>query len=207
LSIESGKSSEAVGTLDQLNEVLVVVDVRRHVIVVLSPFLQVDASVFVLQAEALSVMSLEGVKEFAKNVVFRAHSTHHVGVLLSVVNTLDVAQVNRSIELLVKFVKRHLDDGLTLGIHLTNYSSDKLVEVELLIAISVADFENSLDFFVAARNVIVVHRSLDLVVIKLAISVFVHDSEGSGHATDAAGASCNDLVGNALANFLRRFID
>jgi len=207
LSIESGKSSEAVGTLDQLNEVLVVVDVRRHVIVVLSPFLQIDASVFVLQAEALSVMSLEGVKEFAKNVVFRAHSTHHVGVLLSVVNTLDVAQVNRSIELLVKFVKRHLDDGLTLGIHLTNYSSDKLVEVELLIAISVADFENSLDFSVAARNVIVVHRSLDLVVIKLAISVFVHDSEGSGHATDAAGASCNDLVSDALADFLRRFID
>ena len=115
MSIESGKSSEAVGTLDQLNEVLVVVNVRRHVIVVLSPFLQVDTSVFVLQAVALSVMSLEGVKEFAKNVVFRALSTHHVGVLLSVVNTLDVAQFNRSIELLVKFVKRHLDGQVEWG--------------------------------------------------------------------------------------------
>jgi len=146
-------------------------------VVVLQPLCTGDASVLVLGAVLLSVVSLESVQEFAKHVVFRTLATHHIGVLFSVVNTLDVAEVDLAVQLNINFIESFLDNGLSLNVHLTDYSSNELVEIDLLIVVSVAHFEDSLDLTISACNVIVIHGTLHFFVVKRAISVLIHDSE------------------------------
>ena len=146
-------------------------------VVVFHPLFQFYASILVLVSKTFDIVSFESVQEFAKDVVLCALTANHIWMLLSIVDALDITQVNGAVQLCIEFIKSLLHNLLSICTHFTDSGANELVVFNLAVVVSIKNFENSLDFTILRANMVVIHGSLDFFVVQASVSILIHDSE------------------------------
>ncbi len=117
-------------------KVLIVVDGRGDVSVVLDELFQGDLSVSVLRV-LQGVMDLERVQKFRQDFIFSALALNDIWVLLGIIGTFDVCDVENARAILVDLLKGLANKFLPYLIHLACYRSHQLIIGHLTVLVQV----------------------------------------------------------------------
>lgn len=83
------------------------------------------------------MVQLESVQEFGKHFLLSLLSGLNVWVVLSVVDSLDVADVNDARAILIELVEGFLDKIFANRVHLTNHAAHKFIIVDFSVPVQV----------------------------------------------------------------------
>jgi len=170
-------------------EVHVIIDANRDVAVVLVELLLGDN---VVRSLVLThgVSSLEGLKEFLKDLFLGLLALLNRRMVGSVVDITDVVDINPTIAILVKLLESLGDDSLTLRVHRATDGTKELVVRALTIVIDIEVVEENADLTLREVQLEVVHGLGELVLVEGLRVIIIHDLELSletDNATSAAG--------------------
>lgn len=128
-------------------------------------------------------------------------------MLFGVVESLDIIELDKSVlcSCRIQLVESGLAQSSPSGIHLAHDRSNELVIADRSISVHVKLVEHSPDLALILANSIVLKASLELLEVKGAVPVFVHNSERTAHSLNAFCTARHYFVGDALTDFLVGF--
>ena len=184
---------ELPGIVHHCHEVHVVVDGATDIVVVLLELLLGD-DVVGRVIVAHSVGGLEGLQEFLEDLVLGLLTSLYVWVLVGLVDTSDIVDVDPAVTVLVELLEGLGDDLLSGHVHGASDGAEELVVRDGAIAVDIEVVEEGADLCLVEPEHVVVHRLAELVLVQRLRVVVVHYLELSLQADDAASASSCELL-------------
>jgi hypothetical protein len=194
--------SQLPGIVDHELEIRIIIDGGRDVVVILNELLFGDDVVgSVVVAE--SVSSLEGLEELLKDLVLSLLALNDIGVLLGVVDTLDIVDVDPAVAILVELFVSLEDDLLAILAHGTADAADEFVEVDEARVVDIEVGEQLLHLTFSEAEHVVTASLGELVLVEGARVVVVHDLELALEADESTGTAGNQLLAHGIGEVVR----
>ena len=146
--------------------------------------------------------SLEGLEELTENLLLGLLAGSNVWVLLGVVDSTDVVDVDEAGAVLVEDVVSLGDDGFAVGVHWATDSADEFVVLNESTLVVVEEREESADFTLAESEHVILHGLVELVLVERHGVVIVHNSKLLAQANDSSGTTGSELLSQALEELL-----
>jgi hypothetical protein len=144
------------------------------------------------------VLSLESFQKFHQNLLFSPFATQDIRMLLCVVDTCDVVNVNEAITIFVQLLESLADNTLPEFVHGTSDNSQEFVIFNQAIAVQVKFTEKDLNFALTESKHVIRHTLRELILIQLHRVVFVVEAELLREAYDAASTTRCQLCTQSL---------
>jgi len=181
------------GVSDHKLEVVISLDAHRDVVVVFNELVLVD-SVVLDTTGMVSVVSLEGIEEFAENLVLSLLTRLDIGVLLGVESLTDIVDVNDTTVVSVHNIKGLHNKILSELVHTTADTSKELVIVDGTRTISVEHGEEFGSLLLGDTNSEVMASLLEFFNVERLRTIIISDSELTANTHDTAGTTSSKLL-------------
>ena len=146
--------------------------------------------------------SLESLQELREHLLFSLLASHHIGVLVGLVDTSDVVDVDHATAIRVHLVEGSHDDSLAGSVHGATDGAQELIVLNQTTSVEVKVVEQGLDLTLRETEHVVLHGLVELELVKRQRVVVVHDAELLGKTDNAAGTTSLQLVTEALEQVL-----
>lgn len=151
-------------------------------------------------------MRLEGFKEFYKNLVLSLLSLKDIRVLLCVVDTLDIANIDDTTAIFV-----HLIEGLHCNtspglVHFTSDCSEEFVVVNATATISIESLECDRNFLFSESHSQFSHGLGEFFGAKSFVTIIVINAEFAAHTDNAGCTTRLHFIDNLLNEFASRLL-
>ena len=164
------------GTDHHLLEVSVIIDRCTNIIIVLIELFLGNNVVWCLVVSH-GVSSLEGLKEFLKNLIFGFLSRDNVWVLVGNVNTSDIGDVNPSRIISIKLFEALSNNLLSLCVHWSSDGSNEFIKSNISASVNIEVAEELLDFTLGKTEHVIGHSFGEFIFIKRSGVVIIHNFE------------------------------
>ena len=185
---DSSLISESPSVGDHQVEVGIIVNGGRDVVVILNEFFFGNNMVWSIIVSH-GVSSLEGFKELLKDLLLSLLTHLNSWVVLGIVDSSDIVDVNVSIFVLIQSVIGLQNDLLSLGSHWTSDSGDEFIELDGTTVIKIKVVEEFADFLIVETEHVVVHGFGELLLVERVRSIVIHNFELSLKTNESLGTS------------------
>lgn len=176
----------------KLHEVVVVVNVGADSSVVIVPLLVGDNAIAVFVAEAG--------QELDEHFLVSHLAADNFGVLRAVIDYAHVARVDHAVAVLVKLAEALVDDRLAGSVGGSTDSVKELIVADDAILVEVKVVEEDAGFSLGNLGAHVLQSPIELLLVDLAVTIVVHDFEGTTHAADGSHTTGGEASFNFLEN-------
>ena len=201
--MHSRNSSEFPGLSHHEAEVIVGVDACRHILVVVTEFIEGDDAVCILGIPHAHVLTV--------GFLGRLLAVDNVGVLADIVDASNIVKFHQAILVDVELVVCLTNVANAACAELTTERPKELIEVDGsgVVAVEVADEDASL--LLTEMNIEVLEAPHELIDVKLPVSIIVQDAEHSTNAANGHGAAplqrLLDVIHHLLSIVARRSLN
>jgi len=185
---DSSLISESPSVGDHQVEVGIIVNGGRDVVVILNEFFFGNNMVWSIIVSH-GVSSLEGFKELLKDLLLSLLTHLNSWVVLGIVDSSDIVDVNVSILVLIQSVIGLQNDLLSLGSHWTSDSGDEFIELDGTTVIKIKVVEEFADFLIIETEHVVIHGFGELLLVERVRSIVIHNFELSLKTNESLGTS------------------
>ena len=188
---------EVPGVVHHEGKVVISIDGGRHVVVVFSPLVLGDDVVGSLGV-AHGVSSLESFEELGEDLLFSFLARHNIGMLVGLVDTTDVVDIDHATAVSVHLVESFHDNSLTGLVHGSTDGAEELVVLKETTAIVIHVCEKDLNLTLGEAEHVVRHGLAEFELVERHRVVVVHNTELLGKANDTTGTTGLQFVAKSL---------
>jgi hypothetical protein len=136
----------------------------------------------------------EGCQEGDKDVVIRHLTGENLGVPWALEGRFEVRNLDATLTVHVKFVESALDDLCSLSVGLSSDAGQKLVKVDEAVLRGVKVSQKNASLALGDRAVKVLKTPVELLLIKLTVTVHIKHLELFTQASHSYGAACEEFA-------------
>jgi len=135
------------------------------------------------------VSSLEGLQEFLEDLVLGLLSSLDIWMLVGLVDTSDVININPTIAIFVEFLESLSNNLLSSHVHWSSDGAEELIVGDGTTAVDIEVIEEGADLTLAETEHEVVHGFAELVFVETLGVIVIHNLELSLETNDTSGTT------------------